>query len=104
MKSGIEAYNGSKIKVENNIINNCKEFASGFINATKNEVNFINEAMVKLFFKGGGEFIENKISNCPKHNFCETTSFYFLSNNGNFPSVTNDAKRSNVILDDSICL
>lgn len=109
MIAGIEAYNESKIKAENNIINNCNNFAfiafaSGFINATKNEINSINEAMVRLFFKGGGDFIENKISNCPKQYFCETTSFFFLAKNGNFPSVTNDVKRcdDSVILDDSV--
>lgn len=99
---GIEAFNESKIKAENNIINNCKKFA--FIAfATKNEINSINEAMVRLFFNGG-DFIENKISNCPKQCFYETTSFYFLERNGNFQSVTNDVKRcdDSVIFDDSV--
>lgn len=49
--------------------------------------------MTKLFFKGGGDFIDNKISNCSNQCQCDTTKFYFFKGNGDFPAVSNDESK-----------
>lgn len=105
-RAAVDVFNNTNVKVENNIIKNV-EFAfivslNSSIVAKNNEIENVKEAMACLFLKGGGEFVDNKVSNCLKQNKCETTSSYLFSNNGNFPSVTNDfsKKKELFILDD----
>lgn len=118
LNAAIASFNDASVKAEKNVISNSGKFAfsaftCGTINASNNEVDSVKEAMTSLILKGGGDFIDNKVQNCPKQNECETTSFYFFKGNGNFPSVTNDKKRisdKSVVLDEllasesSLCL
>ena len=45
------------------------------------------KCFVKLNYKGGGDFINNHVSNCNNQLDAETSSFYFLSGNGNFVKI-----------------
>lgn len=56
---------------------------------------------MKLSYKGGGDFINNHIKNCPKQFEGKTSSFYFFSGNGTFNGQTNSKLK---ILNDSIHL
>ena len=103
--STVHAYNGSSVKFEKNIIKNAGKhafiaFACGTIQANNNEIDNVQESMAKLLFKGGGDFIDNKISNCQNQNDCQTTNSYFFKGNGNFPAISNDPER----IDDSVTL
>lgn len=96
--AAVESYNKSKVYIiENNIIN-MKEYGflvytSGYMKAKNNTISDVGKAMVKLLYKGGGDFISNKIQNCPNQKDSQTANMYFLSDNGNFPGVTNDPSR-----------
>ncbi|KAK8872240.1 hypothetical protein M9Y10_008006 [Tritrichomonas musculus] len=98
--SSIEVFNFSKTIVKNNVISDiCKNafhaYLKGSIMAENNEINNVNEAFVKLSYKGCGDFINNRVLNCSKQLEGRTTSFYFFSGNGNFEGVTNDKSRIN---------
>lgn len=107
--ASIEAYNGSKVYVKSNIINHIENqafliFTSGFMKAEKNDIKDVKCEMVKLSYKGGGEFLNNNVSGCLKQCDCQTSSSYFFSGNGTFKSVTNDHSRlsnDNLILFDN---
>lgn len=95
----VECYNNSKVYIKDNVLSNVGKYAflsytSGYINAENNKIDGIQNAMVKLVYKGGGDFVNNRIDNCPNQFECQTTSHYFFSNNGTFPSITNDESKS----------
>ena len=105
--SAVDAFNGTNVTVENNIIKNPGKYAflasvCATICAKNNEIDSVSESMAKLFFKGGGDFIDNKISNCSCQFQCDTTNLYIFKGNGNFPAVSNDKSRidESVVLDD----
>lgn len=96
--NSIEAYNRSNVFIDNNIISHIGKhafnvFASGYMKAENNKINDVKDGMVKMSYKGGGDFINNRITNCLKQKDCQTSSFYFLAKNGDFKNVTNDPSR-----------
>ena len=98
--TAIESYNKSSLYIYNNKISNIEKYAflaytSGYLNVVENEINDVKIAMVKLAFKGAGEFFNNKIENCTKQCECQTSSIYFFNKNGQFEGVTNDKERAN---------
>lgn len=101
--TSVESYNHSNTFVNNNIISNIGKHAflcytSGFMVAENNSIDEVKIAMTKLAFKGHGDFVNNKITNCP--NQCEilTSSLYYFNKNGDFKGVTNNIEK----VDDSI--
>lgn len=105
--AAIEAYNKSKAIILENDINNIGEYSFlvytlAYMRAEDNIINNIGKAMVKLIYKGGGDFLNNKTINCPNQKDGQTSSRYFLSGNGNFTPVTNDKSKADasVILED----
>ncbi|KAK8848326.1 hypothetical protein M9Y10_019389 [Tritrichomonas musculus] len=96
--AAVEAYNQSKVSVNNCNISEIKEYSflvytSAELKAEENNISEIGKAMVRLIHKGGGDFIKNKIFNCPIQNDGQTSSQYFFFQNGEFSSVTNDESR-----------
>lgn len=96
--SSVEVYNKSKAYIENNNIKNIGEcaflvFTSAYMKAENNTIKDVGNAMVKLIYKGGGDFINNRIENCPNQMNGKTSSLYLLSGNGNFNNITNDSTR-----------
>lgn len=96
--TSIEAYNKSNVYIKNNIISHMKNHAfivytSGYMKVEDNQIDDIKGEMVKMTYKGGGDFINNIISNCSKQNICQTSSPYLLSGNGDFKNITNDPSR-----------
>lgn len=89
-----EAYNGSKVVFKNNKVSNTKEsallvYTSASMIAENNDISKIGNSMVKLLYKGGGEFVDNKVTNCPSQLDTHTTNQYFFARNGNFRGITN---------------
>lgn len=106
--TAIESYNRSNVLASNNKIVNPGKFAfitftSGVMKADHNKIDGVQNAMVRLTYKGGGEFVENEVKNCPNQCECLTTSFFYFAKNGQFKGVTNDPskKSKNVDLDNS---
>lgn len=96
--TGIEAYNRSNVFVNNNIISHMKNHAflvytNGYMKAESNTINDVKSEVIKMSYKGGGDFIKNKISNCLKQCDCINSSFYYLFENGDFKNVTNDPSK-----------
>ncbi|KAK8872178.1 hypothetical protein M9Y10_007941 [Tritrichomonas musculus] len=96
--TSIEGYNKSTVFVNDNIISNMGKYAflaytAGFIKAENNQIKDIHTAMAKLAYKGGGDFTNNSIDNCPTQCEIQTSSPYFFKGNGQFKAVTNDPKR-----------
>ena len=115
--SAVEAYNDSTVEITGNEICQMKKhaflaFTSGHMKANNNTISDVEGAMVKLIYKGGGDFFDNKISNCSIQCECKTSSPYFFCNNGNFLCFTNDTSRVNESVslvessevDNSLCL
>lgn len=116
--AAIESYNGSNVIVKSNKIMRIEKnvfiaFTGGQIKAEKNEIKDVKESMVKLAENGGGEFVDNQISNCSKQaEIDQNASLFFLCGNGNFTNETNDESRVNesVMLkkmdksDNSLCM
>lgn len=103
----VNHFHFSKVTVKNNFFSNINEnafhvFCKSSMIAENNEINLVNNALVKLTYKGGGDFINNHVSNCSKQLEGRTTSFYFFSGNGDFIGQTNDKSRINesIHLDD----
>ncbi|KAK8846394.1 hypothetical protein M9Y10_020412 [Tritrichomonas musculus] len=102
--TGVECYNNSEVSLYDNVISNSKKYAflaytSGHIKAEKNVIKNVEKAMVKLAFKGGGDFLNNVVEKCPNQCECQTTSFYFFNGNGDFKGVTNDPSRNSPSID-----
>ena len=116
-ESSIEIYNNSDATIKNNKISNIAKFGlaaftGGIIVAEQNQIDNIGESMVKLFYKGGGTFIDNNVSNCPKQSTFNNPSIFLFAKNGIFPSITNDQScvKDSIIFEelkyneDSLCL
>lgn len=96
--AAIEAYNKSVVNIAENHISDVKEYAflaytSGKITAKNNTISNVGKSMTNLIYKGGGEFTDNKLENCPKQNESNTSSPYYFNGNGDFPGVTNDESK-----------
>lgn len=98
--AAIESYNNSKVFVNDNTMVNIGQFAFlvytyGYMKAENNQISDVQNAMVNLLYKGSGDFVNNRFSNCQNQFESQTSSAFFFSGNGNFPAVTNDVKRAN---------
>lgn len=96
-QSSIMMFSYSNATVEYNTIFNIGKYAfciicQSFMEAKENVIDNV-KCFVKLNYKGGGDFINNHVSNCNNQLDAETSSFYFLSVNGNFPNATNNKSR-----------
>lgn len=96
--SSIESYNRSNVTVTNNVISNIEKnaflcYTSGFMKAINNQISDVKNEFVKLTYKGCGEFVNNQIVNCIKQCYCQNSSFFFFSGNGDFKNITNDQKK-----------
>ncbi|KAK8876239.1 hypothetical protein M9Y10_006433 [Tritrichomonas musculus] len=96
--AAIEGYNSSVLSIYDNNISNIRKYAflvftSGIMEAKNNKIDHIGDKMVKLAYKGGGEFYDNQVENCEEQCDCQTTSNYFFKGNGQFKGVTNDPTR-----------
>ncbi|KAK8839491.1 hypothetical protein M9Y10_031847 [Tritrichomonas musculus] len=92
--ASIECYNQSRVTICDNDISDIGKYGflaytSGYMKAENNRIEEVGKAIVKLAYKGGGEFINNRVVNCANQCQCETSSPYFFSGNGNLPGVTN---------------
>ena len=92
--ASIEGYNQSRVTICDNDISDIGKYGflaytSGYMKAENNRIEEVGKAIVKLAYKGGGEFINNRVVNCANQCQCETSSPYFFSGNGNLPGVTN---------------
>lgn len=101
--ASIESYNHSNTFVKNNIISKAGKnaflcYTSGFMLAENNSIDDVKNSMTKLAFKGYGEFVNNKILNCPDQCEILTSNLYYFNKNGNFKGVTNNIEK----VDDSI--
>lgn len=93
--AAVEVYNQSKASVFDNTFSKIGEYAfktytMGNINAKNNTISDIGKSMTNLIYKGGGEFINNKLENCPLQKEGETSSQYYFNGNGDFSGITND--------------
>ncbi|KAH0788887.1 F-box only protein 11 isoform X2 [Histomonas meleagridis] len=84
--AGAESFNNSKCEFEKNKFCNCGQsaflaYAGGIINGHNNQVEHLKEAFVQMKWKGGGNFFDNNIIDCPKQFSCENNSLYFFKNN-----------------------
>lgn len=107
--AAIEAYDGSMVNIFKNNIQFIKQYAfmvytSAFTKVENNNISDIEIAMVKLCYKGGGEFIKNQVCNCKNQKEGQTSFRYFFEENGNFLSCTNENSRKtdSILLDDII--
>lgn len=101
--AAIEVCNKSNAKVFDNQISNIEEYAflvytSAYINAENNDILNIGKSMTNLIYKGGGQFINNRITNSVNQMKGQTSFQYFYKGNGDFPNVTNDETK----IDDTI--
>lgn len=106
--NAIEAYNRSKVNFYGNKIMNIQGsvfyvFTSAFVKAENNKIEKIGNALFKVIFKGGGEFINNDVKNCTRQIDGQTSSQYFMLGNGEFKGATNieSRKSENVVFDDA---
>lgn len=96
--AAVEVYNQSKTSIFDNDLSRLGEFAFkayalGQITAKNNTITDVGKSMVNLIYKGGGEFINNKLENCPQQKEGDTSSHYYFNGNGNFSGVTNDESK-----------
>lgn len=96
--AAVEVYNQSKANVYENVLSNLggyafMSYALGDINAENNTISNVGKSMTKLIYKGGGQFINNKLANCPQQKEGETSSKYYFNKNENFQGITNDESK-----------
>ena len=98
--AAVESYNDSKVFLNDNTIAKIGQFAflaytNGYIKAENNQIDDVQNAMVNLLYKGSGDFIHNRFSNCKNQFESQTSSPFFFCDNGEFEAVTNDQKKVN---------
>ncbi|KAK8842263.1 hypothetical protein M9Y10_026497 [Tritrichomonas musculus] len=98
--NSVEVYNKSKVHIHKNNILHIGEQAFlvhtlGYMKVENNYIEDVKNEMAKLMFKGTGDFINNKISKCPKLNEIQSSLSFYFYENGDFGNVTNDPSRIN---------
>lgn len=102
--AAVEVYNKSRVEVFENIIQNIEKhaflvFTSGYLKSEKNSIEDVKNSMVKLAFKGSGDFCNNAVSNCLNQCDIQTSSPFYFAFNGQFMGLTN---QKNLASDDVV--
>jgi nitrous oxidase accessory protein NosD len=96
---GVEVYNESRAEaVENSFANTGKfaflVFTGAVVVAMHNTVRGVSEALIKFSAFGGGDFIDNIVSECPALLLGCRNAPFFMSGNGEFENETNVPDRA----------